>query len=114
MSWAPIARACSRRSGTTSAISTVAPRSPAARQTAWPIGPAPRTTTRSPASTRARTTARTPIEVGSTKAVTAGAMSPTAKTCEAGTRRRSCSAPSTWAPMIAMFAHTFWRPMLHG
>ena len=41
-------------------------------------------------------------------------MSPTAKTCEAGTRRRSCSAPSTWAPMIAMFAHTFSRPMLHG
>ena len=95
-------------------MSTAAPRSPAARQTAWPIGPAPRTTTRSSALTRARTTVRTPIEVGSTKAVTAGAMSPTAKTCAAGTTRRSCSAPSTWAPMIAMFAHTFSRPMLHG
>jgi hypothetical protein len=78
------------------------------------MGPAPRTTTRSSALMRARTTVRTPIEVGSTKAVTAGAMSPTAKTCEAATTRRSCSAPSTCAPMIAMFAHTFWRPMLHG
>ena len=68
----------------------------------------------SPAVTRARATVRTPIEAGSTKAVTAGAMSPTAKTCDAGTQRRSCSAPSTWAPMMARLAHAFSRPMLHG
>ena len=66
---------------------TDAPRSRAARQTACPMGPAPRTTTRSSAVTRARTTVRTPIEVGSTKAVTGGAMSPTAKTWDAGTHQ---------------------------
>ena len=48
---------------------TAAPRSSAAIATACPIGPAPSTSTRSPAATRPRTTVRTAIDMGSMKAV---------------------------------------------
>ena len=60
---------------TRSASSTLAPRSSAAIATAWPIGPAPSTSTRSPAATRPRLTVRTAIDIGSMNAVRRASMS---------------------------------------
>ena len=65
---APIARASSSRAGNRSIISTSAPRSRATTHTAWPIGPAPSTTARSPGRIAARLTARTAIDTGSASA----------------------------------------------
>jgi hypothetical protein len=73
-----------------SIISSSAPRSRAARHTQWPIGPAPRTTTRSPDAILARTTARTPIDIGSTIAATAGFSVRIGNTCSSIVDRRSC------------------------
>ena len=53
------------------------------QMTAWPIGPAPSITTRSPSATRARWMVRTPIEKGSASAATLGFAS-IAKTCGLG------------------------------
>ena len=55
----------SRRAATGSSTSTSAPRSAAARAAAAPIGPAPSTTTCSPAATRPRLTAWTETATGS-------------------------------------------------
>ena len=63
---------------------------------------------------RARTIARTAIETGSIRAETAGSRSPTGNTWSAGTRTRSCSAPSRWIPTRLMFEHTLRRPMRQG
>ena len=78
------------------------------------MGPAPKTTAFSPASMRARTTARTAIDTGSISAATAGSWSPTGKTWSAGTHSRSCSAPSRWMPTRRMLEHTFRLPIRHG
>ena len=60
------------------------------------------------------TTARTAIETGSMRAATAASWSPTGKTCEAGTRSRSCRAPSRCTPIRLMLVHALFRPMRQG
>ena len=94
-----------------SATSTTAPRSSDAIATAWPIGPAPSTSTCSPAATRPRATVRTAIEVGSMNAVSRASRPSTAKVWAAGTTRRSCSAPSLWMPIRLMRSQAFSRPI---
>ncbi len=86
---APSSRASARRLSWRSITSVSAPRSRATRLMHCPIGPAPRTTARSPGWTAARFTARTAMETGSAIAATAGSPTVIGNTCRWPMARRS-------------------------
>ena len=79
-----------------------------------PIGPAPRTTARSPGLTAARFTARTAMDTGSAIAAIAGSPTAIGNTCACPMASRSWRPPSRWIPVSVRRSHAFGRPAAHG
>src|SRR6266705_2690835 len=111
---APRRLARSRRPGTGSTDSTRAPAWVAATRVARPIGPAPNTTTCSPARSRPRASACTATEAGSTKHALSGSRSAVPKTRPAGTSSRSARPPSRCTPTSRNLTQTLGRLLRQG
>ena len=94
--------------------STRAPRSAAPSRTAWPMGPAPNTTTVSCAVMPLRAIACKPMDIGSTRAANSRRHVAVGYSSDALTARRSARAPSIWAPYVRIRRQQLPRPRRQG
>ena len=78
------------------------------------MGPAPSTSTRSPAATCPRSIARTPIDSGSASAAIAALSTLVANACASGIRSSSWRPPSSWIPIRLKLSQALPRPIRHG